>query len=369
MAQVTEPDEIVALAATMLLSTWGRGDLSVSGSQVVYWRQAGLFEIPSGHRTGRGNTRRYPDNAAEIAAKFRLILESNKNIDEALLAAFADGLDVGTSGIQTAFRHTRYKLLPKIKKARLPNKRSERLTFPGPRSAVKDLDESIVIDLMLDSEPMYPPWVDRLMDRFGGREVIEYFRHFDGLERLRDELRLVSFAGLMRTVREAPREDLQWAMGVGNTFVEYAMAVSELYGLTGSMDADLGNRAIAALGSALEKAVVATGVQKAFLAPALLLFSSDPSTRDRLNEAAEQCRQELPIVTATANLAAELRESWRPCLGPGGLAKFASLADDEAFELLTSVRSWLDRHPEEAAHVVLVSDESLKERIAAIGAC
>jgi len=58
-------------------------------------------------------------------------------------------------------------------------------------------------------------------------------------------------------------------------------------------------------------------------------------------------------------VAADLPENWRPCIGAGGLAVFARLPKKEADELLARLQQWMDSHPE-AANEITVKDATTR---------
>jgi hypothetical protein len=356
VAQLTEADGAVAQEATEWLYMQGRHDLEVTADQVVRWRLAGLFELPPGPRQGRSNLRRYPDNAGEMAARFRILLQTRPNIEEALLLAYVSDMDVGIDGVRTSISRFLWKAGPKLKRARTTSKRSERFALPGPRQASDDATRAAIVDLFLGEEPLDPDWPELLIDRFGGPDATEHLLATGGIERLREVLRRVSIAGLSRTVRDTKRDELLWAAGTARSLVDFARAVSEVYQATGTTDSQLIYRAVASLGKRMRTKRLSGEFGVAFLAPVLLLMVPDRKGRQQLAEVGKDCKEQLPRLQALVLAANALPERWRPSLGAGGAALLASLPDGEAEELLNQLRKWLADHPEQARHVVLSAD-------------
>ena len=228
MAQITLADQDVAAAATKVLAELGRSDLDVSATQVVRWRLAGLFELPEGPRRGRGNLRRYPDDAAQVAAQFRILLEDTPKIDEALLLAYASGLDVGIDGVRAGIVRFIRNATPRLQRAKHPTKRSERFTLPGPRQPYDDVTRQAALDLIMDREPLVPDWPELIINRIGTPEAAEHFRETGGLERVGEVIRRVSFAGISRMVRDASAADLRWAADTAKVLIDYVQEVSRL---------------------------------------------------------------------------------------------------------------------------------------------
>jgi hypothetical protein len=99
MLGATAADRELAGRATDLLAERGRPDLYVSASQARQWRQiADALPVLSDRRPGRARMTVYAPEAAETAALIRIYLdETKRNLDKAVLGAFAEGASVRRS--------------------------------------------------------------------------------------------------------------------------------------------------------------------------------------------------------------------------------------------------------------------------------
>ena len=178
MAIVTKADEQVAEDASKLLAERA-SEVVVSGSQIVRWRAADLFDLPEGPRQGRGNIRRYPANAAEVAAEFALVLSENRKIDEALLTAFANGTDVAHHGLINAYEHYLEWLSKRLRRARARQRRPVRIGPPDSPGAVSSLATTAMMDLFAGNSPINPTEAE-------AEAVIEHMASSEGLELLKE---------------------------------------------------------------------------------------------------------------------------------------------------------------------------------------
>ncbi len=177
----------------------------------------------------------------------------------------------------------------------------------------------------------------------------------EGISRIHDALSNLALVALWRRVRESSREDLAWASDVSRSMIEYTLELSRFTELTGTAGQGPTNRALAQVGKKLRQVGVSYELGLALLAPAVLIFLPSRSERKQLSESADFCREQIPHLNALTEVAAELPEQWRPCIGAGGLAAFARLPKEEADDLLAHIRGWLDSHPE-AASVIVIKD-------------
>jgi hypothetical protein len=349
---VTPVDERVAAEATELLVQWGHSDLSVTGSQIVRWRSADVFELPPGPRQGRGNLRQYQPNAAEVAARFAIVLSRSASLDEAVLSAMSRDVDVAHDGVTTAFDHFVYRWLPMLQRAKKPTlRRSERFAFLGPRQAIDLSVRNAMLDLTTDREPTNPIWAELVVERFAGPEAVGYYEEAGDMDRLRSFLKNLSLVALRRAVRDSSQQDLRWAAKTSRTLMEYARAVSDYFDATGRESSDPKHRIMARYGRTLRRLRISDDLGLAFLAPAVLLFLPNKNARRDLALTSEALGRELPVLRTLTSAARDFPEKWRPCLGPGGLAVFAALHQDEADAVLRQLREWLDVHPEGATLV------------------
>jgi len=363
MPVITPIDEEVAERASKLLVEWG-STLSVSATQVIRWRSARVFELPPGPRQGRGHLRQYPDNAGYVAARFRLVVERTDSLDEALLVAMTEGLDVSHAGISDSFGRIVLKVLPRLRQARSPKKRSQRFTLPAPHEPDEVIARDAILDFTTDIGPSHPIQTEALIHRLSGSDTVEYLRQTGGVSRIHGALQNLAFVSLRNKVRDSSREDLRWAAELSRTVLEYAHVLSEFSELTGSERQSPLHRAISQVGTKLRQVRVSYDLGLAFLTPAILIFISNRSDRRQLDDVAKSCRREIPRLKAMTEIAAELPEHWRPCIGAGGLAAFARLPEEEADELLARVRQWLDAHPEVTTEITIKDPETRAAELA-----
>jgi hypothetical protein len=342
---ITLIDEQVAREATDLLADWG-SDLRVTASQIVRWRSMDLFQLPDGPRKGRGNTRQYRSNAPEVAAKFAIALSQVRDIDEAMLSVFVDGVDVGTEGIKASYDRVFRWAGVKLERARL-NKRKPTMIGAdgGGRSLSPDVRRSL-LEVFTGREPSDPDWSERAVEQLAGREALDLFRADEGgLTRLTQVMGQLSFSTLRRTARNASVADLVWASDAANTLLQYSVTLSQLHDVTNPGTTPAALVTLANVGRVLRKVGVSTKLGVALLAPALLVMIATPERRANLDDAVNACKRELPRMDAILALAETLPQETRSCLGPGGATALALLPTDEREALSATIRKWIDQHP------------------------
>jgi hypothetical protein len=370
--QATESDEVLATAATALLVEQGRPALSVSGQQVVRWRQADLLPVLSDRRAGRSRQTVYSKPAAVVVAnELALALDLVRDLDRAALIAFARGAPVPEAGLVSSYVHY---LQDAETKARLAWAQRDR-----PRSDVKPAlrlpvahsrrgDAVLVSDnvlALLLGKPLYP-------EREGAVIAIEGFLESmtppgiaetvvsgapDSIARVAGLADSLALAVLRRLVRRSGVEQLRWGCDVARPLLEYGEVMARLLSFGGGAPVILPSPLdvlVPLLGAAGDFASAKSRFESPDLAIAVMalgLVCRCRTKRDRreLDEAAAACLTWLPVNRASLQLAGALPDKWHPAFVPGNAAVFlAGLPESEREELFVSVRGWLADHPAEA---------------------
>ena len=158
----TAADRELAGRATQLLADRGRTDLSVSASQVRKWRQiADALPVLSDRQPGRKRMTVYAPEAAETAALIRIYLaETDRNLDKAVLGAFAEGAHVPEEGLRSALCRCLHDMKVDVEalwevhdrpRSELPR----RLRGPlATRGALGSLASDAALAVLLGKEPM-----------------------------------------------------------------------------------------------------------------------------------------------------------------------------------------------------------------------
>ena len=208
MAIVTAADEAVAREATQLLAAAG-SDQVVTGSQIVRWRLAGVFELEEPGRRGRGNTRTYPESAGEVAAHFARALAEDRNLDQAMLSSFASGVQISRPGLQAAYEH-----LFRWMHAQLERSQTRRLKgkVPGATGDATGAHANQLFDTMrrvLSRGELSAQGASSLVTHLAGPEAEEYLAADDGdTSHLMQLLESLSLGALRQAVKKASQSDL-----------------------------------------------------------------------------------------------------------------------------------------------------------------
>jgi hypothetical protein len=346
---ITAADEQVANDATDRLANWGL-DLRVTASQVVRWRAMDLFQLPDGPRKGRGNTRQYRPDAPEVAAKFAIALSQVRDIDEAMLSVFVDGVDVGSDGIKASYDHVFTWAGGKLEKMRRSNRKPSMVgAGGGGRKISPDVRRSL-LEVFSGRLPADPDWSERAVEQLAGVEAVDHFQAQEGgLTRLTQIMGQLSFSTLRKTARNATVSDLAWASDAANTLVGYSVSLSRLHDATSADSAPTPLLILANIGRVLRKLGISTKLGIALLAPALLMMIASPEARANFDTAVNACKREIPRMEAILALTQALPESSRSCFGPGGAAALAVLPSSEREALSAQIKKWINQHPDEAA--------------------
>jgi hypothetical protein len=352
MGVITLADQQVAIEASTLLVKWHKS-IRVTPSQVVRWRSIDLFEVPEGPRRGRGNLRKYPANAPEVAARFALALADVRDADEAILMSFVDEVGVGPVGLASAYGHVFTWAERKLEKVRMSSKRTKFFSHLGIDGGVSQITGDVLLDSFAGHGLTHPELSRHILDDLFGPGSADAFDEGDeGVSRLTQLIGKLSFSTLRRTAQRASLNDLAWAIGVARTCLDYAAALSQMFDATSVEDANPTLLLLANVGRAMRKIGVSRKLGIAMVAPAILLMASGDYGRDQLNIGVAQCASEIPRIRATIALAEALPERWRPCFGPGGMAQFATLPIEDQAELKEQVLKWVAEFPEESRTLV-----------------
>jgi hypothetical protein len=381
--QATESDEALATAATALLVEQGRPDLSVSGLQVVRWRQADLLPVVSDRRAGRSRQTVYSKPAAVVvAAEMALALDLVRDIDRGALIAFARGAPVPEAGLVASYVHYLQDAELKARlawvqrgKPRSEVKRSLRLPVAHSRRGDAGLVSDNVLAILLGKRP-YP-------EEDGAAIAIEGFLEAmsppgiaetvvsgapDSIERVAGLADSLALAVLRRLIRKSGVEQLRWGCDVARPLLEYGEVMARLLSFGGGAPAVLPSPLdvlVPLLGAASDFASSKSRFESpdlavAVMALALVCRCRSKSDRREIDEAAAACLTWLPANRANLQLAGALPDKWHPAFVPGNAAVFlAGLPEAEREELFVSVRGWLAEHPAEAE--ALQANEQLED--------
>lgn len=352
MAIVTPADEAVARAATQLLAVAGSDQL-VTGSQIVRWRLAGVFDLDEPGRRGRGNTRTYPENAGEIAAHFAQALAEDRNLDQAMLSSFANGVQIARPGLLVAYEHLFRWMSIQLEKSQT---KRVKVKVPGAAGDATGARANQLFHAMrnvLSGGELTAQGASTLVSHLAGPEGEEYLVARDGdTSHLMELLKSLSLSALRQAVKKATQSDLAWAVSSMDSMVEYIVTLSEFFDLTSSDGAQPIAVVLANLGRTARKSKLSRGVASAVAAPALLLAANTASGRRQFDEGLAACKNELPRLKAIVALARDMPPDVRKYLGITGGAAFEVQSEEVRERLKGLVSAWLDGHPDEKAVLV-----------------
>lgn len=347
---MTETDEAVASEATRILASQG-SNLVVTGSQVVRWRLADIFDVDENGRMGRGNTRTYPPNAPDVAAHFARALAEDRNLNQATLASFASGVEVARPGLQTAYARFFGWMERQLQKSR---ERQVNVRIPGAATEASGASARRLTDAVqkvMGGEELSPELMSEVVRHIAGPEGLEHLLARDGdASELVSSMKNLSISALRQTVKTSSQSDLTWAIASITALFEYVQTLSEFFDLTSAEGAQPLALVLANLGRTARKSKVSRGVANAIIAPALLLMvAHEPSKRRNFEETVAACRRELPRLRAVVALAEDMPPEVRPFLGPAGAAAFDAESEEVRVRLKALVQPWIEAHPDEAA--------------------
>ena len=363
MAGVTETEERIAREATDILALLGRPDLEVSSRQVVRWRvEANIFDLEGFQPVGRGNRRYYPANAPTIAAQFRLVLCDVRDLEEAVLVAFARGIPIAEFGLQKAYEHWFRSFQPLVARAQRPTKRSERILLPGPRRSGDDIVRYAIANVVLD-KGVHEYEVESVIERLDLDEVLAAVD--EGPSYFVEAVSSLAFSVLRKTSCRATRADLEWGRDTSRALFGFVIAVADRFSATGTEGAEPFHLAFGALGRTAKKmfgsrALPSPELGLAVVVPAMLVFASVPGMRRHLTRVAEALNVQTAALEAVRHAAESVPERWRRCFSMNFSSVIAGLPEAEREEFFADMSAWWDAHPEERAAIV-ASDTAARE--------
>lgn len=352
----TEDDERTAKLATSLLADLGRDDLAVTGDQVVRWRKVDAIPVAGSRRGGRGQRAHYLPTAPAAAAGIALALDTDRNLDRAVVAAFGSGAPVAEGGLRSAAVHLLREAEQKFRTAyhvrnnpRSTVPRSLRVPLRHSREAGSSLVTDAILAPLLGEEPLARRDAAALaIDELAGEtaEVVTA----DMRRRVEFVMGRFTFAGLRHSVRHVDIDRWREACGWVRTAFDWASAADEVVTLTGQDRSALGIAAplgpLARLVREIDgRAGYAGGYQVAMLGLIGAALVWRPRRLRAARETTEAMRAWAPYYRAVAALAADLPESWRPVLGAGGAAYLATLPQEEQDHIAATIRAWRETHP------------------------
>ena len=100
-----DPTEALAKAATELLHSQGRTDLSVSGLQVLKWRRDfDAVPVVGDRKGGRSRPVQYAPDAGRVVAAIAEALDEDRSMERAILDVFGRGFPVPEKAVRRAYR-------------------------------------------------------------------------------------------------------------------------------------------------------------------------------------------------------------------------------------------------------------------------
>ena len=363
MAGITETEEGIARKATDILVLLGRPDLDVTARQVVRWRvEANIFDLQGFQPVGRGNRRYYPANSPTIAAQFRLVLCNVRDLDEAVLVAFARGIPIAEFGLQKAYERWFRSLLPLVARAQRPTKRSERITLPGPRRPGDDIVRYAVAKAVLD-KGIHEFELESVVERLDLDEVLAAVD--EGPSYFAAAVSSLAFSVLRKTACRATRADLEWGRDTSRALFGFVIAVADRFTVTGTEGAEPFHLAFGALGRNAKKmfgsrALSSPELGLAVVVPAMLVFASVSGMRRHLTRVAEALNVQTAALEAVRHAAESVPERWRRCFSMNFSSVIAGLPETEREEFFADMNAWWEEHPEEREAIV-ASDGAARE--------
>ncbi|MHB8671749.1 MAG: hypothetical protein ACYDAD_14515 [Acidimicrobiales bacterium] len=354
----TEADRALAEEATMRLHHQGRADLSVSDAKARRWRQEDALPVLGNRRGGRHKMTEYrrPEAVeAAVALAISLSEPGNRNLDRAVLMAFARGAPIPEAGVVAAYRHYLQKmeinggrLWKHRDRPRSEVKRSLRLPIPGSRRGDAGLISDALLAILLGDEPRGGSLgvdlaVDALLPEATPWLTSQLSRRVDA----RALIGRLSLAALRLVAREAKVGDLREACVTVRALIEYSESVSAILSATGESAETLPSP----IDLLVPVLIRAAGYESRDLAVAMLgliLVALTPkrSARRHVKETADVCAKWLPHLRAIRALSEAIDPKWRPCLAAGtGLLRQAQLPQAERDALAAWIRQWQADNP------------------------
>lgn len=372
MEATTEDDERTAKLATDLLADQGHPDLEVSGDQVVRWRKVDAIPVAGSRRGGRGQRARYLPTAPAAAAGIALALDTDRNIDRAVIAAFGSGAPIAETGLRSAIVHVLRQVEEKFRRAyglrnvpRSSVPRSERVPLRHSREAAASLVADAILAPLLDERPLAGRDATAFAIEELAGEAAEVMTP-DVRRRIEFVMGRLGLASLRHAARHVDVDRWQEACGWVHVVVDWGSAIDELVTMTGQDRSTLGIAAPLAplirwLREADERAHYAGGYQVAMMGLVVAAMTRSPRRVRLARETVEAMPAWARYHRAVAALVADLPERWRPALAAGGGAYVAALPEQERDDLLARIRAWREEQPEWSEVLPVPGRQSLAE--------
>ena len=355
----TEDDIRTAKLATEVLADQGRADLSVSPEQLMRWRQvADAIPVQGSRRGGRGQRVHYLPTAPAAAAALAVALDTDRNLDRAVLAAFGRGAPITDEGVRAAAKRYLREIENKARQAygahssiRSDIPRRLRVPLTGSRRAGSSLESEAMLALLLGEQPRFKQdapglALDALVPEASATLRSKNSRWIEFVVRRLTLAALRMAAQLIDVDRW--RESCTWV----TTVLDYGEALRVAVALTGSeMSAVPGPFAPLVLVVGLvDRQNDTKGRAPGFGTSVLGLVGAALTTTRRraisARETAQACATETPKLRAIADLARDLPEGLRPALAFGsGPLYLAQLPAAEREAAISHTRQWMSDHP------------------------
>jgi len=365
----TGADEALADEASALLVEQGRADLSVTGGQVLKWRQRAPSVLPivSDRRPGRGRLTRYAPDAPVVAATLAAALAADRHYEPAVLAAFGDlassgcGNPMAESGVRDAFdvflRRAEAKAgqargLRRSGRAMLP--RSDRVVMPWSRRDHQGTVTDAFLDVMLGNEPKYgDDDLGHLANELEPGSGRSQMARTDERSRLAAALRGMHLAALRRVAKTADMGELAQLCADVDVLLQADRLMVRLFEASGTRRSQVTYlqgpdrivRTIHAAANHVDWARAPRGLALTMGALGLLLELSPGGAKQRLQAYVDDTAKTIPGFTEYVMWVESLPASWRRTAAPvAGNVYFSQLPRADQIALNASLRQWVKEH-------------------------
>jgi hypothetical protein len=327
--------------------------------QARRWREEGHLPAPDRRGLGRaGSFARYGERAIEHADALALLRESGRSLDEATAVLFLRGFEPRERALRNAYRtllidplqregfnleaadpwrqvesaartlSRRAARQPAVARAR------ERLSRSGERASLIDVLTNLLAALLgaasmrgetalaLGVEPVtaeeLQPYADDLSPAAVARTV-----------------QGITLPALTDTIDNAPLDALRQARTDLTLMNRFATAFSSAAIRASGFDLGIGGMLDA----------VQAELQQALAIPAVCLARKAGGPEYSVSLAAAE--QMLPSLDALNRLLNELPARWQSYLGPAGALKLAQTPEPERSQLLETIKTWAEQHPDD----------------------
>jgi hypothetical protein len=290
------------------------------------------------------------------------VIKDVRDLDEAVLVAFARGIPIAELGLQKAYDHwfTSFQLMTSL--AQQPSKRSERIPLPGPRRSGDDTVRHALTNAVLD-KGILEYEVESVIERLDLDEVLMAVE--EGPSYFVAAIANLASSVLRKAAIRATRPDLEWGRDTSRALFGFAIAIADRFTVTGTEGAEPFHLAFGALGRSAKRmfgsrALSSPDLGLAIVVPAMLALASARGMRRHMTRVAEALAVQTTALHAVRHAAESVPERWRRCFSMNFSSVIAGLPEAEREEFFADMRSWWDAHPEERAAIV-ASDAAASE--------